>query len=216
MIYGFITPWMAEEMPAFAEAVSRYYSARHGKIADAAVGEVAWRAMAEGLMARDAPPAPCGPLLARIAAGIAGDQEARAQRDHRYFERQAKALRALAAEEERSEQHTWAPVEYVWEAYFFLRKRGGEDSPLPNKADGKRIAALIWAFADLGLLAKLPEYLWQNRGLTEAETRKVLRQQARRARPETNNDWTRFFKAAGLSDLLRRRAGGRPRGKHFH
>jgi hypothetical protein len=156
MIYGHIIPWMAEERPAFAEAVSRYYSARHGKIADAAVGEVAWRAMAEGLMARDAPPAPCGPLLARIAAGIAGDQEARAQRDHLYFERQAKALRALAAKEERPEQHTRAPVEYVWEAYFFLRKRGREDSPLPDKADVKRIAALIWAFADLGRSRSCP------------------------------------------------------------
>jgi hypothetical protein len=219
---------MAAENPEFTQAVSRYYSTADGKLADAAIGETAWRAMAEELLARDPLPAGLtyGPLLARRAAGTAAEQGARRKRDHRYLDRQAKALKALAEVEERQaaalkagaepEQRAWAPVEFVWEAYLFLRKRDGEGSPLPTKADVKQYAALIWAFADLGLLGrKLPEYLWQNRGLTEAETRKVLRQQARRLRPETNDDWTRYLKAAGLSGLPRRRAGGRPRGKQI-
>ena len=155
---------MAAEMPAFAEAVDRYYSARHGKLADAAIGETAWRAMAEELLTRDPPPAGLtyDPLLARLAAGMAAEQEARRKRDHRYLDRQAKAVKVLAEVEElraaalkagaEPEQRAWAPVEFVWEAYLFLRKRDGEGSPLPTKAEVKQYAAFIWAFADLGLL----------------------------------------------------------------
>ena len=48
------------------------------------------------------------------------------------------------------------------EAYVYLRRRAGEGSPLPSKGEVKRMAALMWAFSDCGLVEKLPEYLWKN------------------------------------------------------
>jgi hypothetical protein len=87
------------------------------------------------------------PLLARAAAGMAAEHEARARRDHRYFQGQAAALKRLAWAEEQKAQakrenrhfaYPWAPVEFVWEAYFYLRKREGPGTPLPTKRGCRR------------------------------------------------------------------------------
>ena len=74
---------MAEENPAFAAAVAVSYSLEHGKVADAAIGETAWRVMAAQLLARaPLPGLDYAPFLARAAAlratalghGIAGTE----------------------------------------------------------------------------------------------------------------------------------------------
>jgi hypothetical protein len=78
---------------------------------------------------------------------------------------------------------------------------------LPYKDDVKRFAALFMAFVNT---AKLPLYLWENRGLTEAQTRAVLRKQEYYL--ETSQ-WTYHLAKAGLAKLRRRPRGGRPRKK---
>ena len=165
---------MARENPEFAQRVSEYYSLEHGQGKSAASGELAWEQMATELLERSNPlgdAAYYGPLISRVAARMAADQGAKKHKDDAYFRRMIAAMQTPTGED-RSLQ----PVEFVWEAYFFLRKRDGEGSPLPAQDDVKQHAALIWAFADLKLLAKLPEYLWQYRGLTVAETERLLRQ----------------------------------------
>jgi hypothetical protein len=102
-------------------------------------------------------------------------------------------------------------TEFIFEAYCFLRKRDGEGSPLPDKADVKQHAALMMAFVTLKLTAKLPLYLWENRGLSDAQIRAVLEKQESYLGPDMKNQWTYHLKKAGLADLARRRAGGRPR-----
>jgi hypothetical protein len=85
MIYGFVPSWMVKENPAFAEAVSRYYSLTQGKLRDAAIGEVAWRAMAEEMLRRSLLQGKdeqfYAPLIIRIVEGVIADQEARRRRD---------------------------------------------------------------------------------------------------------------------------------------
>ena len=56
----------------------------------------------------------------------ARDREARRKKNHRYFRRMAGALQLLEKGE-----HQWNPVEFVFNAYAYLRKRDGEGSPLP-------------------------------------------------------------------------------------
>jgi hypothetical protein len=209
MIYGHIEQWMVDENPAFAEAVSRYYSLEHGKTQNAVSGELAWAQMAEELLDRprllyDA--AYYGPLISRLVARIAANQAAERRKDARYFRSLATALETSPTNDE-----PLHPVEFLWEAYLFLRKRDGEGSPLPSKGDVKQHAALILAFADFELVDKLPEYLWQKRGLTKLEIRNVLRRQTWHLRPEMERAWKRYLKAAGLASLAQKQAGGRKR-----
>ena len=188
---------MAAENPAFAEAVERYYSLAHGKRADAAGGEVAWRRMAIELLGRGYyRPS----LVARLAAAITADQEALARSDHNYFRRLSRALARESIKEARD------PVKYVIEAYFYLRKRDGEGSPLPSKQRVKQIAALIWAFADADLLAKLSEYLWRNTGLTQKELAGVLSRQEQILLGH-RKVWTYWLRCAGLGKLRQKRSG---------
>ena len=137
--------------------------------------------------------------------------------DHRYFARQAAALKRLAEAEEQETQakrenrhfaYPWAPVEFVWEAYFYLRKREGPGTPLPSKREVRVQAALIWAFYDAGIAAKLPAYLWENRGLTAREFRDIEARQKRRLRKAAGGTWALYFDAAGLNGLPQEQAGG--------
>jgi hypothetical protein len=211
VIYGHIEPWMARENPEFAEAVSRYYSLEHGRSENAAVGELAWWQMAEELLDRRprllGGAAYYGPLNSRAAAIRAADKAARQHKDDTYFRRMAAAVQTARTNEDSSGR----PVEFLWEAYYFLRKRDGENSPLPCKCDVKQLGALVWAFTDPKLLPKLGEYLWQSRGLTEAEIRRVLRQQSWHLRSENERNWKRYIEDAGLKSLPQKQAGGRRR-----
>ena len=201
---------MARENPEFAEAVSRYYSLEHGRSKNAARGELAWARMAEELLDRPrllGGAAYYGPLISRAAAIRAADKAARQHKDDAYLQRMAAALKALRTKEDSPR----TPVEFLWEAYYFLRKRDGEHSPLPFKGDVKQLGALVWAFTDPKLLPKLGEYLWQSRGLTEAEIRRVLRQQSWHLRSENERNWKRYIEDAGLKSLPQKQAGGRRR-----
>ena len=199
MIYLHIPAWMAEENPAFAAAVARYYSVAHGQRYDAAGGEVAARRMVTELLERGYHrPA----LVATLAAWITADQEAWARGDHAYFRR---VSRALAREWGKGEARAQDPIKYMFEAYFYLRKRAGEGSPLPYKQEVKQIAALIWAFRDGGILAKLSEYLWHNTGLTAKELAAVLARQEQILGHHNKELWAYWLRRAGLAKLRQRR-----------
>ena len=100
-------------------------------------------------------------------------------------------------------------IEYIFEAYFFLRKRDGEGSPLPTKQEVKNTAALIAAFHQGGLTAKLPGFLWgisKLTELTEAEHRRV--EGVKRSLLDGHDhNWTQRLAAAGLGDLKRAKTG---------
>jgi hypothetical protein len=190
VIYDHIPRWVAEENPEFARAVSDYYSLEHGTVKSAARGELTWCAMAEEILSRPVPPgrelAYYGPLISRVAARAATDMAARQRGDANYFRRLAAAIEARApakaaakaagieAADEGGGVEEMRPTEFIFEAFRFLRIRDGEGSCLPYKDDVKRHAALFMAFVNLELTEKLPLYLWENRGLTEAQTRAVL------------------------------------------
>jgi hypothetical protein len=201
VIYGFIEPWMAEEKPSFAKAVERYYSLEHGTINDAAIGEVATRRAAGKWLARkqdldDEDIARIG-LLARA---MLGDQAAIERSDRNYFRRLAAAIAKKGTYRQR-------PVEYLFEAYLYLRRRAGQGSPLPNKREVKQIAALIWAFADVGIMVKLPAYLWHNTSLTSAQEKTVLYRQEQHLSGKDGKKWTDYLERAGLDDLAQARRG---------
>ena len=206
MTYGQITNWMTMENPEFSWAVHRYYSLEHGKTTNAAIGEIALYTVAEELLS--VPNALenldyCRPLHRLIAARFFRDREAYRRRDHRYFRRIADALQFL-----KEGEHQLSPVEFVIEAYVYLRKRAGEGSPLPSKSEVKRTAALFWAFNDCGLVEKLPGYLWKNERLTERQFILITRQQERHLRAKTAQDWARYLKEAGLGGLRQQQNGG--------
>jgi hypothetical protein len=190
MIYGHIPQWMADENPSFAAAVACYYSLEHGKLNDAAIGEVAWRKMAEELLDR-APFQGDAHLLSRVAAEEAKDRAALRRSDLNYFRR---LFRACGA-------YRHKPVEYIFEAYLYLRRRAGEGSPLPNEKEVKQIAALIWAFKDVGIMTKLSKYLWHNTGLSQKEEKTVLFRQEQHLARKDREDWPFWLKQAGLDGL---------------
>ena len=211
MILGFIPRWVAEENPEFARAVSEYYSLEHGMVKNAARGELAWDAMAAKFLLthavfRDADPAFYGPFVNRVVSHAMGQMEALQRGDANYFRCRAAALEALPG----SGAEDMRLREFIFEAFCFLRKRDGEGSPLPYKDDVKRFAALFMAFVNLKLTAKLRLYLWENRGLTDAQSEKVLQKQKYYLEM---SQWTYHLSEAGLGKLRRRPRGGRPRKK---
>jgi hypothetical protein len=203
MIYRYLPAWMEKENPAFVRAVTSYYSFEHGKLNNAAFGELGFCIRAEHQLRRCPNPPRKALKLRWIRERNAKDQEARRKKDHRYFRRMADALQLLEKGE-----HQWSPVEFVFNAYAYLRKRAGEGSPLPSKGEVKRMAALFWAFSDCGLQEKLPEYLWENAKLTERQFTQIRRHQERHLRVETARDWARYLKEVGLSGLQQRQNGG--------
>ena len=105
-------------------------------------------------------------------------------------------------------EHQLSPVEFVFNAYVYLRQRDGEGSALPTKGEVKRMAALFWAFNDCGLIEKLPGYLWKNERLTERQFIRITGEQERHLRAETARDWARYLKEAGLGGLRQQQNGG--------
>jgi hypothetical protein len=193
VIYGHIDPWMAEENPSFAEAVDRYYSVAHGNLNDAAIGEVAWRKMAGKLRRQLQLDDPLG---GKLDAAMCKDQAAIERSDSNYSRRMAVAVAKKGAYRQR-------PIEYIFESYVYLRRRGGPGSPLPNKKEVKRIASLIWAFKDVGIMAKLSDYLWRNTGLSQKEQNTVLSRQEHHLASRDKENWSYWLKCAGLSGLKR-------------
>lgn len=78
----------------------------------------------------------------------------------RYLRKLAAGVRLLKQIKRQPRKYEFKTVEYVFEAYFFLRKKESKGSPLPTKKDVKTTAALIQAFAATDLMDKLPKYLW--------------------------------------------------------
>jgi hypothetical protein len=191
-----------KENPAFACAVARYYSVEHGQRKAAVKGQLAlWRA-AEKIADRH-------PSALRYSLSIiARVRRAVREGDNGYLARFARA--ALSAKPD-DEKHL-SFVEYIFDAYYFLRKRDGEGSPLPTKAEVKNTAAIIAAFDVEGLTAKLHDYVWHERGLTEKEFQRVegvRKYLVEDKDPETNkprdHNWPERLAAAGLSDLPQKR-----------
>ena len=207
MTYGQITNWMMMENPEFSWAVHCYYSFDRGKATNAAFGEIALYAAADQLLSHVPNPLEnmdyCGPLHRLIAARFFRDWEAYRRGDYKYFRRIADTLQLL-----KEGEHQWSPVEFVIDAYVYLRKRDGEGTALPTKGEVKGMAALFWAFNDCGLIEKLPGYLWKNERLTERQFIRITRQQERHLRAETAQDWARYLKEAGLGGLRQQQKGG--------
>jgi hypothetical protein len=199
MIYGHIERWIAEENPSLAEAVDRYYSVAHGTLNDAAIGEIAarkaagqWRARRQGPDDEDIA------LVGLLAKAMFVDQAALERGDSNYFRR-------LAAAVAKKGRYRHRPVEYVFEAYLYLRRRAGQGSPLPNKRQVKQIASLIWAFKDFGIMRKLPEYLWRNTGLSPKELATVAHLQEQHLASKNKENWSAYLAAAGLKGLRQAR-----------
>jgi len=196
VIYGFIEPWMEEENPSFAKAVDRHYSVAHGNLNDASIGEVATRRAAGKWLARkqdldDEDIARLGLLV----KAMLGDQAALERGESNYFRRMAAAVSKKGKYRQR-------PIEYVFESYLYLRRREGQGSPLPTKRDVKKIASLIWAFADVGILKKkLPAYLWHNTELSPKELDAVAHLQEQHFASKNKENWPRYLAAAGLKGL---------------
>ena len=195
MIYGHIPEWMVKEKPAFARAVARYYSIEHGQRKAAARGELAHWQVAEKVADRS-PSALLYSLSVRARIGRAvreGDQD---------FLRSLHEVGRLSAKPDHGKEPPM--IEHIFEAFFFLRKRDREGSPLPPKQEVKNTAAIIAAFHVEGLTAKLPGFLWRGVGLTEKEFRQVERLR-RRFVDHRNHHWPRRLAEAGLSDLPRKK-----------
>ena len=92
--------------------------------------------MASELLRRDLPPAP---LLARLAVRVStfmhGMEKALRSGSKGWFRRLDTTLSS-------DNDHEMEPVEYLFEAYFFLRKRDGQGSPLPTKTEVRHMAIL--------------------------------------------------------------------------
>src|SRR5262249_51919595 len=199
MIYGHIPEWMVKENRAFARAVARYYSIEHGQRKAAARGELAHWQVAEKVADRS-PSALLYSLSVRARMGRAareGDQD---------FWHSLHEVGRLSAKPDDGKEPPM--IEHIFEAYYFLRKRDAEGSPLPSKAEVKNTAALIAAFCMEGLTAKLPEYLWRDgRGLTEEQFQRIERVRKcliEDKDPDTekprDHNWPERLAAAGLSD----------------
>jgi hypothetical protein len=196
MIYGHVPLWMALENPAFDEAVTRYYSFQHGSRHAAQKGELAHIREASELLHRDLP---SSPLLTRLAVRVStfmhGMEEALRSGRGGWFRRLDTTLSS-------DNDHEMEPVEYLFEAYFFLRKRDGQGSPLPTKTEVRHMAILIRSFYDCKLQHKLAQHLWGKSELTELELSHIVkRQESHDEHHEAIKNWTRHFKSAGLNAL---------------
>jgi hypothetical protein len=218
MTYEMLEKWMIEENPSFAKAVEKYYSLPRGK--GAAIGEVrSWQALAQVLQnlasRREHWRAKDFLFYQEITARLRSIEhritEAVRAGDDKYLRRLAACVKLLRLRKKQPEKYQFDSIEFVFEAYVFLRKRDGKGSPLPRKKEVKTYAALIQAFAATGLLDKLPKYLWDpvrsepmaGPGLTPKEFDRIRELQAKFLRPETEPAWTYRWKQAGLKHSLR-------------
>jgi hypothetical protein len=201
MIYGYLTEWMVKENPSFAREVARYYSIEHGRRKAAVEGELAnWQA-AEQIVNRNQPKTL--PVLLRLWSARARAGRAVREGDEGFLH----SLREVVRLSRKSKHDEKNPrfIEYIFEAYYFLRKRDGEGSPLPPKQKVKNTAAIIAAFQMEGLTAKLSAYLWHRpkSKLTDDEFRRV--EGVRKSLlDERDHNWTQRLAEAGLGNLPRK------------
>ncbi len=195
MIYGHIPDWMVREKPSFARAVARYYSIEHGQRKAAIKGELAWWQAAEEMANRS--------QLALLYSLSARARMGRAVREG--DEAVLHSLREVVRLSAKPDDEKNPPfIEFIFEAYYFLRKRDGEGSPLPSKQEVKNTAAMIAAFYVVGLTPKLSGFLWGRSKLTEGERRRV--EQLRRSLlDDRDHNWPERLAEAGLSDLPQKR-----------
>ena len=209
MIYGHVPRWMALENPEFDEAVTRDYSLRGGKRNAAAVGEITYWILAEELLNRHPDPLQWSPdqmrffrpLLARIKTQVRQVREATCAKDSEYFRRLSEVMKLVGKRE-----HEIKPLEYVFEAYFFLRKRDGQGSPLPSKTEVRQTAILIRSFYDCNLQHKLSRHLWGKSELTEPELSRIEKRRRWHGRDGTGRLWAQYFRCAGLAGLSQKRS----------
>jgi hypothetical protein len=237
MTYDALEQWMIDENPSFAEAVEKYYSLPDGKAAE--YGEVVWwqssgQTLRNLAARRDRWQAKDFVFYQQILARVHGIgrriSEAVWAGNDKYLRKLADCVRLIRLRrehrEERPEEYQFAAVEFVFEAYVFLRKRAlarrrhargdgkclpcdVKDLPLPRKKEVKTYAALIQAFAVAGLLHKLPKYLWdperdepmEGPSLTPNEFERIRESQAMSLRPENEQAWKYRLDQAGLSHL---------------
>jgi hypothetical protein len=220
MIYGLIPDWMIAENPAFAAAVADYYSIPDGK--GATYGDLRWWVVSGRFLAN---------LEARRESW--GEQEYRWhlettahihqlevqvtqavwRRDTKWLRRLVTRMEQLNEELKSHGEYQLSPLECVFAAYVFLRKREGKNSLLPVKKEVKMCAALIQAFAACNLMAKLPKFLWGTVSTipldgpkpTDSELDRILQLQAEFVRPELESSWTYRLNKAGLGRLRQER-----------
>jgi hypothetical protein len=214
MIYGHIPVWMREENPAFWSAVLRHYSIEYGSRKAAALGELAFWRICEQTLSR--PLVPVIHVLLRAMKYVLPRRQrvwkAVGETDSKFLRRVWGAMEAF--QQEHIEAHL-ADIEYIFEAYYFLRKRDGEGSPLPNKHEVVNMACEIEALFQLGLKDKIPQWLWRQRGLTGPQAEAVLaRKETLLGDDRVDRQWRRRLKTAGL-DGLPSKPRGEDRGKRF-
>jgi hypothetical protein len=197
MIYGHIPDWMREENAAFARAVEYYYSIEHGQRKAAVKGELALWQVAEKVADRH----PSAPLYSLGTS--ARMRRAVHEGDENYLHSLRECVR-LSRKSKPDNEENPPMIEHIFEAYYFLRKRDGKGSPLPTKAEVKKTAAIIAAFHEVRLTAKLHDFLWHHRGLTEKQFERVVdvREQLL---DERSHHWPRRLAEGGLADLPQKR-----------
>jgi hypothetical protein len=235
MTYNALEQWMTDENPSFAAVVERYYSLPDGKAAE--YGEVVWW-QSSGQVLRNLESRRAhwrakdflfyNEILARLHSIESRISEAVWAGNDKYLRRLAACVRLIRLREEHPKPYEFDSIEYVFEAYVFLRKRAlarrrrargdgkclpsdVKDLPLPTKKEVKTYAALIWAFATAGLLDKLPKYLWdperdepmEGGRLTKQQQERISKKQAGFLRPENDHAWTNRLDRAGLKNSLR-------------
>ena len=207
---------MIEDNPSFAQALKRYYSLPDGK--GAVLGEVTWW-QASGKVLKNLADRRAvwrerdHQIYQETTTRLRGIERRITQavwaQDDKYLRKLAACVKVLRLRKEHPEKYEFVPLEFVFEAYHFLRKRDGKGSVLPRKKDVKRMAALIQAFASTNLLDKLPKYLWDRErsqpmsgpGVTDKEFSRIRELQESFLSPETEKVWTYRLNQAGLSHL---------------
>jgi hypothetical protein len=216
MTYDGLEQWMIDENPSFAQAVERYYSLPDGK--GAIFGEVGWwQGSGQVLQSlarhrkywRADDFQHYREITARIRRIEHRITEAVWAQDDKYLRKLAACVKLLKVQNEHPEKYQFDAIEFVFEAYVFLRKRDGKGSPLPRKKEVKNYAALIQAFSATGLLSKLPKFLWDpvrdepmdGPGLTAQEFERIEELRTWYLRPEAEPGWTYRLRQAGLKHL---------------
>lgn len=145
MTYDMLEPWMIDENPSFAEAVQKYYSLPDGK--GAVFGEVAtWQACAQALHNLASPPATEAneaeakqwrtkdlfyyqEIMLRVRYIEQRITEAVRVGNDKYLRRLAACVKLLSLQKKHPEKYQFNNIEFIFEAYVFLRKRDGKGSP---------------------------------------------------------------------------------------
>jgi len=228
MIFGHIPQWMATENPAFALAVLQYYSIREGQKDRAIVGEIAYWQMSLELLSRMQPEPTWDQeqcslyfhLSARVQKQTDEVNEAVRANNYRYLRKLSACLKLIEERKKQAaqypEDYQFEPVEYIFEAYHFLRRRDKPKGlPLPTKREVKRTAAIIRAFDVTGLMRKLPKFLWDpvrtqkmpGAEPTDKEFNEIERLRKHYIRPESADEWTYYLDKAGLGKLKQESRG---------